>query len=85
MNATIEKTDGLTLRELRLLRGLSIQEVARKCDIGEQTIRSWEYAKSRPRPPQTRYLSEILKITMQELTEVLDETRRRPATPNTEK
>lgn len=63
------------LRELRRLKLLTQQELAREVGIKKyQTVQRWEAGEARPRPAQLRKLCEVLGITPSELLAALDET-----------
>ena len=76
---------GNKIVELRKKKGLSQEELAEEVGVARQTISKWELGETAPDLKQAKKLSEIFKVSLDELTnndikEVLVET-----TANTEK
>ena len=65
-----------TLRRMREEAALTIEEVAKACDVRRQTVWLWENGKFRPSPIHRRKLAEIYKTTPKEILNAVDETRK---------
>lgn len=59
--------DRVTLRRLRQQRGLTQAELARKVDVGEDTVYEWEAGKSRPLGKRSRDLAAALSVAIDDL------------------
>ena len=61
----MKKTSNLS--RYREERGLSQTELARKMNVTQQCISSWQTGRTIPKPYQMRMLSEILSVPINEL------------------
>ncbi|EMF0115749.1 helix-turn-helix transcriptional regulator [Enterococcus faecium] len=61
----MKKTSNLS--RYREERGLSQTELARKMNVTQQCISSWQIGRTIPKPYQMKMLSEILSIPINEL------------------
>ena len=61
----MKKTSNLS--RYREERGLSQTELARKMNVTQQCISSWQTGRTIPKPYQMKMLSEILSVTINEL------------------
>ncbi|EGP5281016.1 XRE family transcriptional regulator [Enterococcus faecium] len=61
----MKKTSNLS--RYREERGLSQTELARKMNVTQQCISSWQTGRTNPKPYQMKMLSEILSIPINEL------------------
>lgn len=55
------------LRRYREEIGLSQTELARKMNVTQQCISSWQTGRTKPKPYQMKMLSEILSVSINEL------------------
>jgi transcriptional regulator with XRE-family HTH domain len=58
---------GQRLRELRLARGLTQEQLARKIDVGLDAVRKWERGKRTPMLDLAAKLADALECTIDEL------------------
>lgn len=69
----MKKTSNLS--RYREERGLSQTELARKMNVTQQCISSWQIGRTIPKPYQMKMLSEILSVPINELfSEVFNKT-----------
>ena len=61
----MKKTSNLS--RYREERGLSQTELARKMNVTQQCISSWQTGRTIPKPNQMKMLSEILSVSINEL------------------
>ena len=61
----MKKTSNLS--RYREERGLSQTELARKMNVTQQCISSWQTGRTSPKPYQMKMLSEILSVPINEL------------------
>ena len=61
----MKKTSNLS--QYREERGLSQTELARKMNVTQQCISSWQTGRTIPKPYQMKMLSEILSVPINEL------------------
>lgn len=54
----------ISLAAARVNAGLTQEEVAKALNVGKQTIVSWEKGKSEPKMSQSRELSELYKMPL---------------------
>ncbi len=55
------------LREARVKRAWTQQELANKLEIGETTVRSWERGYRTPSPSMCSHLCDLFSMTVEEL------------------
>ena len=60
---------GNKISELRKKRGLSQEELAEKVGVARQTISKWELGETSPDLKQSKELSKIFKVSLDELTD----------------
>lgn len=58
---------GQRLRELRLARGLTQEQLARKIDVGLDAVRKWERGRRTPMLDMAAKLADALECTIDEL------------------
>jgi transcriptional regulator with XRE-family HTH domain len=58
---------GQRLRELRLARGLTQEQLARQIDVGLDAVRKWERGKRTPMLDMAAKLADALECTIDEL------------------
>jgi transcriptional regulator with XRE-family HTH domain len=58
---------GQRLRELRLARGLTQEQLARKIDVGLDAVRKWERGKRTPMLDMAKKLAEALECSIDEI------------------
>jgi transcriptional regulator with XRE-family HTH domain len=58
------------IREVRLLRGLSLEDLARESGVSESNISRIETHKQTPRPSTMRKLAAALNVSVEDLWEV---------------
>ena len=70
-----------TLRELRLQRYLTQEELAERAGVVQETIASWELGRKQPRLRSIRKLAEALGLPPAEVDWAINVTRQREADP----
>ena len=66
-----------SLRDLRLNRGLYQKAIAEAVGVTVAAVSRWECGDGEPEPPTRPALAKFFKITPQQLTEAIAESRRR--------
>lgn len=61
----------MTLRELREALSMTQVEVGRFCGVTSSAVSNWESGSSSPRPPQIRKLSELYKLSFDQVREAV--------------
>jgi transcriptional regulator with XRE-family HTH domain len=65
----------LTLKELRLSRLLTQNQIAAGTGVTQQTVAFWEKGKRRPQLPQMAALAKFFDLTPAEIVGIMDETQ----------
>jgi transcriptional regulator with XRE-family HTH domain len=65
------------LRELRLSKGLSQNDLAEKSGVAQSYISDWETGRHIPTPASTRKIAEALEVEVEVVFDACQETARR--------